>query len=118
VGLNSLISSPLSNSTNAAISAFLFCTLTSLSCNILNNQPMTILFTRVIQDENFTTIERPHQGAMYGLILGSNFGANLTLVGALAGIMWAEILKQKGYKLGFFKFAFFLDLPPCLWLLP
>jgi len=95
------------NNANVAIASFLFCSLTSVSCNILNNQPMTILFTRVLQnqDQNFTLAEKPFKGAMFGLILGSNFGANLTIVGALAGIMWAEILKQKGYKLGFFKFA-------------
>jgi hypothetical protein len=96
---------PENNDAKAAASAFLFTSLTSLSCNILNNQPMTILFTRILQDQNFTTADKPLKGAMFGLILGSNFGANLTLVGALAGIMWHEILKQKGYKLGFFQFA-------------
>jgi Na+/H+ antiporter NhaD/arsenite permease-like protein len=33
---------------------------------------------------------------MFGLIMGSNFGANFTVVGALAGIMWVQILKDKG----------------------
>jgi len=101
----SLAIGPDNENANAATSAFLLGTLSSVSCNILNNQPMTILFTRVLEDSNFTVAEKPEIGAMFGLILGSNFGANLTLVGALAGIMWSAILDQKGYKLGFFKFA-------------
>lgn len=33
-------------------------------------------------------------GSMFALIIGSNFGANFTLVGALAGLMWHSILKD------------------------
>jgi len=90
---------------NAAASTYLMGWISSLSCNIMNNQPMTILFTRVLQDTNFTIADKPQIGAMFGLILGSNFGANLSLVSSLAGIMWAEILVQKGYHLGFFQFV-------------
>jgi arsenical pump membrane protein len=39
------------------------------------------------------------------LALGSNVGANLTLIGALAGIMWISILKNRGFFLSFAKFA-------------
>jgi arsenical pump membrane protein len=39
------------------------------------------------------------------LAMGSNLGAILTLIGALAGIMWISILKDKGYHLTFATFA-------------
>lgn len=51
---------------------------------------MTILFTQIIQHANFTKhidSEATMQGFLLGLIVGSNLGACLTLVGSLAGIM-------------------------------
>ncbi|KAG2388139.1 hypothetical protein C9374_000989 [Naegleria lovaniensis] len=71
--------------------------LSSLACNVINNQPMTILFTSVISSKEYkilTPVQR--KGSMFSLILGSNFGANITLFGALAGIMFLSILRQNG----------------------
>ena len=42
---------------------------------------------------------------MYSLIIGSNLGANLTIIGALAGIMWAKILERKDHGIGYGVFA-------------
>lgn len=79
-----------------------------LACQFLNNLPMTILFTQIIQHPNFTVhvhSEAVKQGFLLGLIVGSNLGACLTLVGSLAGIMFDHILKTKGiYTLGYFQF--------------
>ncbi|KAI8997815.1 hypothetical protein BDB01DRAFT_772564 [Pilobolus umbonatus] len=79
-----------------------------LACQILNNLPMTILFTQIIQHKNFTshvTSEATMQGFLLGLIAGSNLGACLTYVGSLAGIMFEHILKTKSiYILGYFQF--------------
>ncbi|KAG0779019.1 hypothetical protein G6F22_010882 [Rhizopus arrhizus] len=61
-----------------------------LACQLLNNLPMTILFTQIIQHPNFTAhvhSDAVMQGFLLGLIVGSNLGACLTLVGSLAGIM-------------------------------
>lgn len=62
-----------------------------LACQLLNNLPMTILFTRILQHPNFNQGEQlPEvvvQAAVLGLVVGSNLGACLTLVGSLAGIM-------------------------------
>ncbi|GAN09330.1 conserved hypothetical protein [Mucor ambiguus] len=61
-----------------------------LACQLLNNLPMTILFTQIIQHPNFTQhvdSDATMQGFLLGLIVGSNLGACLTLVGSLAGIM-------------------------------
>ncbi|CEP09302.1 hypothetical protein [Parasitella parasitica] len=79
-----------------------------LACQLLNNLPMTILFTQIIQHPNFTQhvdSDATMQGFLLGLIVGSNLGACLTLVGSLAGIMFDHILKTKGiYTLGYFQF--------------
>jgi arsenical pump membrane protein len=42
---------------------------------------------------------------MFALIMGSNFGANLTLIGALAGLMWHKIAQSKGVNIKFTEFA-------------
>ncbi len=44
---------------------------------------------------------------MYALIMGSNFGANFTLIGALAGIMWSGISKDKDVNIMYSQFAKF-----------
>ncbi|KAI9496025.1 citrate transporter-domain-containing protein [Zychaea mexicana] len=62
-----------------------------LACQLLNNLPMTILFTRILQHPNFAQhagmSDIVTQAAVLGLVVGSNLGACLTLVGSLAGIM-------------------------------
>ncbi|KAI9319660.1 hypothetical protein BX666DRAFT_1853488 [Dichotomocladium elegans] len=80
-----------------------------IACQLLNNLPMTILFTRILQHPNFShNTQLPEiivQAAVLGLIVGSNLGACLTQVGSLAGIMFEHILKTKGiYILGYFNF--------------
>jgi arsenical pump membrane protein len=90
-------------------SLFLMSFLSSLSCNIMNNQPMTILFTRMLQDSSFnlTVSSLTTKANMYALIMGSNFGANFTLIGALAGIMWSNISADKGVHISYKKFAYY-----------
>jgi Na+/H+ antiporter NhaD/arsenite permease-like protein len=79
--------------------------LSSFASNITNNQPMTILFTRTLQNNLFIAPATATKGAMFALILGSNFGANLTMIGALAGIMWGKILFDKGCSISFKEFS-------------
>ena len=81
--------------------------LSSLSCNIMNNQPMTIFFTQILLSDSFSITERIKMGSMFALIMGSNLGANLTLIGALAGIMWHKILSDKDVKISYKEFAKF-----------
>ena len=44
-------------------------------------------------------------GALFAAVIGSNIGAFLTPVGALAGIMWMAMLKNHGVNLSFGKFT-------------
>lgn len=43
--------------------------------------------------------------AIYSSIIGSNIGAYLTPIGALAGMMWMRILKKEDIDLSFGKFV-------------
>ncbi len=67
-----------------------------LSANVINNIPMSVLFCSVI--ENLTPALQ--QSAVYATVIGSNIGAFLSPIGALAGIMWSSILSMHGA--GFF----------------
>ena len=70
----------------------------SIMCALVNNQPMTILLTRVLFHPNFRcyVVDIERKASLFALIMGSNYGANLSLNGALAGIMWESILHAKG----------------------
>ena len=69
--------------------------------NLLNNIPMSVLFEKIINgfsDNNY---------AVYGAIVGSNIGAFITPIGALAGIMWNKILSDYEVKISFSKFILY-----------
>ena len=76
---------------NYVATAFGVMGISLLACQLLNNLPMTILFTRILQHPNFAQhagiSDIVSQAAILGLVIGSNLGACLTLVGSLAGIM-------------------------------
>ncbi len=64
--------------------------------NLINNQPATVLYSTILAHPSFSASSLSRSGAAYALIIASNLGANLTLIGALAGIMWEKILQEKG----------------------
>lgn len=74
-----------------------------LSANIINNIPMSVLFSSVLENTSLT--QAGYMQGLYACIAGSNIGAYLTPVGALAGIMWSSILKRYGIDLPFKKFV-------------
>jgi len=57
---------------------------------------MTVLLTKVLIHPDFKVQGQARDGAMLALIVGSNLGANVTLIGALAGPMWASLIKRRG----------------------
>lgn len=101
---------PLAN-INEPISITLFGVLSVLSANILNNIPMSVAYVPIIQ----ATKNPPSLGAVYAAVVGSNLGANLTPLGALAGIMWLGILKSQKIHIGFMEFVKvgFIATPIC-----
>uniref|UniRef100_A0A0G4GXK1 Protein kinase domain-containing protein n=1 Tax=Chromera velia CCMP2878 TaxID=1169474 RepID=A0A0G4GXK1_9ALVE len=86
--------------------------------NIVNNQPMSILMAGILRRvamlsyplgtvcEEVTGREsRSFSGLFFASVAASNLGANLTLVGALAGILWKTVLEDKGISMGYGTFA-------------
>ncbi|PIL32705.1 transporter [Ganoderma sinense ZZ0214-1] len=75
--------------------------LACLLCNFCGtNIGATILLARVLQlwsSSQPALDPRERDGALYALALGSNFGAfTLTFSASLAGLLWRQILRQKG----------------------
>ncbi len=68
--------------------------------NFLNNIPMSVLFSKILAVS-------PSMSEIYATIIGSNIGAFITPVGALAGIMWSSIIKQNRVKLSVIKFVLY-----------
>ena len=81
-----------------------------LTSNVINNIPMSVLFSKII--ENGAGL-----GAFYSSVIGSNLGAFLTPIGALAGIMWHSLLKTHEVKysyLDFIKTGVLVSVPTLL----
>ena len=82
-----------------------------VAANLINNIPMSILHSTL---PTFKGIE--YYNAIYASIVGSNIGAFLTPIGALAGIMFTGLLKDHDIKFGFKDFAKYrviIALPTC-----
>lgn len=78
-----------------------------LAANILNNIPMSVLFSSVIavlpmaDDPSQTALL---SAALFASVIGSNLGAFFTPTGALAGIMWTGQLHDHGVPFPFTTF--------------
>ncbi len=90
----------ISNLLSGAGGVFTYGFASLLSSNFLNNIPMSVLFSKVLA-------VRPAMTEIYATIIGSNIGAFITPVGALAGIMWSGIIKENRVKLSVPKFVFY-----------
>lgn len=97
-----IISKFLDKGTTSSLSTIVTYGFTSfLSCNILNNIPMSVMFERIITFSNQSYLLE----SIYSVIIASNIGAYLTPIGALAGIMWMSILGKSGVKFTFKDFV-------------
>ena len=70
----------------------------ALLCNVVNNIPMTAMMVPITAGIAHT----PDMAlAMaYALVIGSNLGANITITGALAGILWIETARAEKWSTG------------------
>jgi len=73
-----------------------------LASNLVNNIPMSVLFSSMI-----ALVEVGQTGALYAAVIGSNVGAFLTPIGALAGMMWSGMLKDHDVKFSFDRFVLY-----------
>ena len=94
-GLFGSIAYLLNSIENPVFEGWAYLVSSTLACNFVNNIPMSLMFSRII-DGNLISV--------FSTIIGSNLGALLTPIGALAGIMWMSILKHKGVHFSFGEF--------------
>ncbi len=69
------------------------------AANVINNIPMSVLFSSIIDSASLSGVAAT--SAIFATVIGSNIGAFLTPIGALAGIMWSSILNEHGLKFGY-----------------
>ena len=81
-----------------------------ISSNLINNIPMSVLFSNIINiSETSASLE-----AIYSTIIGSNLGAFLTPVGALAGIMFTDLVNKQNIEFSFktfMKYGTIISIP-------
>ena len=75
-----------------------------LAANLINNIPMSVLFCPVIRPLAEGASGAVLSQAVYATVVGSNIGAYLTPIGALAGIMWMSLLKKHEVRFGYLDF--------------
>jgi arsenical pump membrane protein len=77
---------------------------------------MTVLFTKITESSQFVMPAGTKLASIFSLIIGSNLGANITLIGALAGIMWVKIIRDKKQTVSYGSFAKLglLVMPPVI----
>jgi Na+/H+ antiporter NhaD/arsenite permease-like protein len=79
---------------------------TLLLCNTANNQPATILLTRVLLAPPMRALgPNAHRAAVLAVIAGSNISACLTPIGALAGILFCAVLETHKVKVTYGAFV-------------
>lgn len=93
--------------------AFSFGTTSALFANLINNIPMSVLYSKVLESVSAQNLH----AALYASVIGSNLGALLTPIGALAAIMWNAILKKQNVRFTFVDFVwrgFLVGIPSIL----
>ena len=104
------ISEHLSSFLNKGPSIWIYGFSSFLSANIINNIPMSILFSNLVKG----LTGNAYLEAVYSSIIGSNIGAIFTPIGALAGIMFSSLLNKHDIKfsfLSFIKYGSIISIP-------
>ena len=81
-----------------------------LTCNLINNIPMSILYTNIANSLQ----EAAYFKGIYASIIGSNIGAFLTPIGALAGIMFTGLVNENNVRftfIDFIKYGVIVSIP-------
>jgi Na+/H+ antiporter NhaD/arsenite permease-like protein len=97
----------LSHST--ALFAMILCFLACFCCIFMSNQPMTILFCRILTSPAFAAAatDSARETGLFSVVLASNNGPNLALSAALAGLLFQGLLQKKGHSISYVKFLRF-----------
>lgn len=104
------ISDHISSFLNKGPSIWIYGVSSFISANIINNIPMSILFSNLVKG----LTGNAYLEAVYASIIGSNIGAIFTPIGALAGIMFSSLLNKHDFKfsfLSFIKYGSIISIP-------
>ena len=87
-------------------------------CNLVNNQPASIMLSRVLLEPVIVALDAPtKQAAELAVILACNLAATITPIGALAGILFLRLLENHKAELtasGFIRAGLTINLFVCL----
>jgi arsenical pump membrane protein len=86
---------------SAAACVYVYGIGSALAANLLNNIPMTLAFTSMLKELGGG---QPELAGALATAMGSNLGANLTPLGALAGLLWMSLLREKEIPIRFGRF--------------
>ena len=99
-GVNAMIGSLIVSivGQNPVYATFFISMASAFMCNVVNNIPMTAMMVPITSPIATT----PHMvlAMAYSLVIGSNIGANITITGALAGLLWLECAKVENWSTG------------------
>ncbi|MCI7632746.1 MAG: hypothetical protein MSS80_01715, partial [Mollicutes bacterium] len=104
------ISEHISSFLNKGSSIWVYGVSSFISANIINNIPMSILFSNLLSGLS----GQAYLEGVYSSIIGSNIGAIFTPIGALAGIMFSSLLNKYDIKfsfLNFIKYGSIISIP-------
>jgi len=88
-----------------ATATFLMTTISFVLCSLIDNQPASILLTQVLIAPSFSRLPTMvRTSGMFGVLEGANIGGCWSIMGALAGIMWSTLLRNKGIYIGYLQF--------------
>jgi arsenical pump membrane protein len=96
-GITEMIATTLSKG-NAVLT---FGATSFFAANLINNIPMSVLYSSITSFADTASYNQ----ALYASVIGSNLGAFFTPLGALAGIMWTNMLKGSNVRMNFARFT-------------
>jgi arsenical pump membrane protein len=87
---------------NPVYATFFISMASAFMCNVVNNIPMTAMMVPITS--GIASTPDVALAMAYSLVIGSNLGANITITGALAGILWIECAKAEKWSTGISEF--------------
>ncbi len=87
---------------NPVYATFFISMASAFMCNLVNNIPMTAMMVPITS--GIAATPDMALAMAYSLVIGSNLGANITITGALAGILWIECAKAEKWSTGISEF--------------
>jgi len=83
---------------NPVYATFFISMVSAFMCNVVNNIPMTAMMVPITS--SIASTPQTALAMAYSLVIGSNLGANITITGALAGLLWLECAKAEKWGTG------------------